>query len=327
MDIWQYMETTLGKGGQLVLIVVTQVKGSSPGRVGFKMVVTSGGELFGSIGGGVMEYKMVELAKGTMAGQCQRPFLKRQVHSPDAGEDASGLICAGEQMHAFVPLNKDHLSELQQLRQTLGNGKECLLHLSEDGLKLYGQGQQDILEEADSPGFNESTAGWSYSEIIKPPDTVYIFGGGHISIPLSQVSRMTGFRVVVLDDRAGLGTMTSNAHADEKRLISYSDAGKQIAHPPASYVCIMTVSHASDELILGQMAGLPLRYLGMIGSKNKVRKIFSNLLARGIAKDLLEQVDAPMGLAINSESPAEIAVSIVAKMIMEKNKDKRKAGV
>ncbi len=319
------METSLGKGNQLVLIVVTQVKGSSPGRVGFKMVVTSGGELFGSIGGGVMEYKMVELARATMGGQQQRPFLKRQVHSPDAGDDASGLICAGEQMHAFVPLNKDHLSVLQQLRYALGEGKECLLSLSENGMEIFEQPHQERQARWSPPKYVESAAGWSYTETIRPPDTVYIFGGGHISVPLSQVCRMTGFRVVVLDDRDGLGTMTSNTHADEKRLISYSDAGKQIAHAPASYVCIMTVSHASDELILGQVAGLPLRYLGMIGSKNKVSKIFSNLQAKGITEDQLRQVDAPMGLAINSESPSEIAVSIVSKMIMEKNKDRGKA--
>lgn len=320
------METYLGKGGQLVLIVVTQVKGSSPGRVGFKMVVTSDGELLGSIGGGVMEYKMVELAKATMAGQYHRPFLKRQVHSPDAGDDASGLICAGEQMHAFVPLNENHLGILQKLRQALNEGIACLLRLSGSGMEVFEQHQQEKWADFGAAGFSESAAGWSYTETVSPPDTVYIFGGGHISVPLSEVCRMTGFRVVVLDDREGLGTMTSNIHADEKRLISYNDAGKQIAHPPASYVCIMTVSHASDELILGQVVSLPLRYLGMIGSKNKVSKIFSNLQAKGIIADQLERVDAPMGLAINSESPAEIAVSIVSKMIMEKNKDKRKAG-
>ncbi len=310
-----------------MLIVVTQVKGSSPGRVGFKMVVTSGGELVGSIGGGVMEYKMVELARATMAGQDHRPFLKRQVHSPDAGDDASGLICAGEQMHAFVPLNENHLGVLQKLRQALNEGNACLLRLTDSGMEVFEQHQQEKRADFGTAGFSESAAGWSYTEAVRPPDTVYIFGGGHISLPLSQLCRMTGFRVVVLDDRDGLFTMTSNPHANEKRLISYSDSGKQIAHPPASYVCIMTVSHASDELILGQMAGLPLQYLGMIGSKNKVRKIFSNLLAKGLSKDQLEQVDAPMGLAINSESPAEIAVSIVSKMIMEKNKGKRKVGI
>ena len=326
MDIWQFTDAILGRGDQLMLIVVTQVKGSSPGRVGFKMAVTSGGELVGSIGGGVMEYKMVDLAKARMADQAGRPFLKRQVHSPDAGEDASGLICAGEQMHAFVPLNTDHLGELQNLRKALEKGNECLLNLSGSGLKVYEKGQHMPAEESHSTGFTESAAGWSYTEMVRPPHTLYIFGGGHISLPLSQVCRMTGFRVIVLDDRDGLGTMITNTHANEKRLISYSDAGKQIVHPPTSYVCIMTVSHASDELILGQMAGLPLRYLGMIGSKNKVSKIFSNLLANGVMEKQLKLVDAPMGLAINSESPAEIAISIVSKMIMEKNKDKRKVG-
>ena len=326
MNIWQFTDATLGRGDQLMLIVVTQVKGSSPGRVGFKMAVTSAGKLFGSIGGGVMEYKMVELAKARMTVQAGRPFLKRQVHSPDAGEDSSGLICAGEQVHAFVPLNANHLGELQNLRKTLEKGKECVLSLSESELKVYEKGQNMPAEESHSKAFTESAAGWSYTETIKPPDTVYIFGGGHISVPLSQVCRITGFRVIVLDDRDSLSTMNSNTHADEKRLINYNDAAKHIAHPPSSYVCIMTVSHASDELILGQMTGLHLRYLGMIGSKNKVNKIFSNLLANGVMENQLKLVDAPMGLAINSESPAEIAISIVSRMIMEKNKDKGKAG-
>ncbi|MDR4988901.1 MAG: XdhC family protein [Bacteroidales bacterium] len=317
MDIWDFATFHLGKGNAVMLIVVTEVRGSSPGKKGFKMVVSSDGAMSGSIGGGVMEYKLVELAKSSFDKGVQTPFLKRQVHAPDAGEDASGLICAGEQWHAFVPLGKNDLASFKELGKMMAEGRECMMSIDPGGLLFFEatdapepQAQEDRFVSAEQ---------WSYRETLRPPDTLYIFGGGHISLPLSQVCRMIGFRVVVLDDRPELNTMTSNSFASEKKLIDYREAGAHIRHPATSYVCIMTVSHASDQLILEQMSRLGLKYLGMIGSSKKVEKIFTNLRERGVSDELLARVNAPMGIAIRGETPEEIAVSIAARIIMEKN--------
>lgn len=304
-----------------MLIVVIDVKGSSPGKKGFKMAVSSDGQLFGSIGGGVMEYNLVELAKRALRENQRQVFLKKQVHAPDAGKDASGLICAGEQMHAFIPfLGVSESDGIKTILRSHAVGKSCIMHLSEDGFFVFTD--DEFNNKAGSLMHAESDEKWFYTEEIRPPDTLYIFGGGHISLPLSQLCRMIGFRVVVVDNRPDLNTMTSNDFAHKKELISYQDAGSCIVHPATSYVCIMTVSHASDQQILEQMIRLRPAYLGMIGSRKKVDRIFSNLKQKGVSESDLQMVDAPMGIPINSETPAEIAVSIVARIIMERNKER-----
>lgn len=313
-DIWRFILEQLNDGKRVMLMVVTGTKGSSPGKKGFKMAVSGSGQLFGSIGGGVMEYNMVELARQRLADNAMEVFLKRQVHSADAGEAASGLICAGEQMHAFVPLGAADIAMVESLIELRDQGEACILHIDPSGIHVEGKGLLQVTDTDDKESVEP--VAWTYTEEIRPADTVYIFGGGHISIPLSQVCNMTGFRVVVLDNRADLNTMENNTWADSKRIIDYSEAAKHIAHPPTSYICIMTVSHASDQHILEQMVPLPVKYLGMIGSKNKVRKIFSNLQSKGVRDEALRRIDAPMGLEIKSESPEEIAVSIAGQLIM-----------
>ena len=313
MDIWSFIIKELEKDNRVMLITVIAVKGSSPGKKGFKMAISSGGQILGSIGGGVMEYKMVELAREKITYASQKAFLKWQIHDPNAGEDASGLICAGSQLHAFTPLSPSGLQRLQALTSGIEQGMSMFLKLSSKGLELIqerGSESADILEGLF----------WQYTEQLQLTQTLYIFGGGHISLPLSQIARLIGLRAVVLDDRKGLNTMEQNSFAHAKKTIDYPEAAKHISHPAASFVCIMTVGHGSDQLILEQMLRLPLKYLGMIGSKKKIQKIFSNLELKGFTAEDLSAVDAPMGIPINDELPEEIAVSIAAGIIKTKNK-------
>ncbi len=321
MNIWGFSASCLEAGHRLMLITVVDVKGSSPGKKGFKMVVSSDGRLMGSIGGGVMEYNMVELAKKALHENQRQVFLKRQVHASDAGNDSSGLICAGEQLHAFIPIISDEAAAgIRTILRMREEGESCFMHLSDSGFAVFGN--KDLKHDAGIATFHDKGASWSYTEELRAPDTLYIFGGGHISIPLSQVCRMIGFRVVVLDDRPDLNTLTYNTYAHKKELIDYQQAASYIAHPSTSYVCIMTVSHASDQHILEQIIRSEPAYTGMIGSRKKVEKIFSNLRQRGISENDLEKVDAPMGILINSETPEEIAVSISARIILERNRQR-----
>jgi len=314
--IWRFIEKRLAGNDPAMLIVVTDVKGSSPGKKGFKMAVAPDGTSAGSIGGGQMEYAMTALAREKLRESPSVPFIKKQVHAAEAGKDASGLICSGEQLHAFMPLASSELDKIRSLIQAQESESGGLLELSSSGLFFTENTGQHVAKAG------ETAAGdWYYSEKISPPETLYIFGGGHISIPMSQVCCMLGFRVVVLDNREHLVTMKNNTFAHDKKTIDYREAIKYIRHPDTAYVCIMTASHATDQDILEQMLTSPLRYLGMIGSKKKVRQIFSNLLAKGFSEEKLQHVNAPMGIAINSETPEEIAISIAAGIIRQKHLD------
>ena len=331
-----------------MVIVVVDRQGSSPGKQGFKMAVAGDGGLAGSIGGGVMEYQMVELARKRLAEGEKGPLLKRQVHDPAAEAERSGLICSGEQTHAFVLLQQKDLNTVEALCEAEERGLKGWLGIGPDGMSFSGEAPEVLSgivpgtpagsnpgSGAETPSGNNpwsgtetpsgiawqklSDAEWRYLEPVGEGPCLYVFGGGHVSVPMSQVFRMLGFRVVVLDDREGLNTMESNNFAHEKRLVDYRRAGDLFAGDGQTYVVIMTVSHATDQLILGQMLGKPLKYLGMIGSRKKVQKIFDTLRAKGASDEQLKKVDSPMGLQINSQTPEEIVISIAAKVIQVKN--------
>lgn len=315
MNIWEFIHQELSEKNNVCLITVVERNGSSPGIVGFKMAVSENGKMNGSIGGGVMEYNMVELAKKTAKAGNETAFIKKQIHNPDAGADKSGLICSGEQNHAFFLFNQSHIKIIAKIAEDLNKGENGTLIISSNGISFEKSGTADQIIQYHFTDENN----WEYKEQIGLKDTIYIFGAGHVSIPLSQVCRMLDFRVVLLDDRKDLSTFNANEFAHIKKIINYKNIENLVAEGPNSYAVIMTVGHKSDATVLKQLVEKELKYLGMIGSKNKVKNIYESLIAEGISKENLEKVDAPIGLSINSKTTSEIAVSIAAKIVQVRN--------
>lgn len=302
-----------------MLLVVTEVHGSSPGKKGFKMAVDAGGQKHGTIGGGPMEFSLEKEAMQSLLTDTPKAFTKRLVHSADAGKEASGLICAGEQHHALVKLTPEDSPTIAKVASTLAEGQSGWLSIHAGGLHFSASSPGNT----GSPRSEPESGDWTYVEMLVPQPVLYIFGGGHVSIPVTQVAKVLGFRVEVYDNREELPTLENNHHADHREIISYPEAAARIKSPVNAFVCIMTVSHASDQLILEQMLPLPLQYLGMIGSRKKVQTIFNNLREKGADEEALARIDAPMGIAIHSETPAEIAVSILAEVIRRKNQGRQ----
>lgn len=315
MKVWSFIRNALSESKNVTLIIVVERNGSSPGIVGFKMAVSETGAMSGSIGGGVMEYNMVDLAKKIAQNNDQKPFIKKQIHQPDAGENKSGLICSGEQTHAFIPLNSSHITLIDKIIETLEKGNNGALNLNNN--ELFFDENQKYDEPVQYIFNNEND--WIYREQIGLKDTIYIFGAGHISIPLSQVCRMLDFKVVVLDDRKDLSTFNNNQYAHQKHIIDFKNIADFVPENNQSYAVIMTVAHKNDAVVLKQLAGKNLKYLGMIGSKNKVKTIYDSLIKEGISEKDLAKVDAPIGLSINSKTTAEIAISIAAKIVQVRN--------
>ena len=313
--LWRFIQQQIEAGNKTMLMLVASRQGSSPGRQGFKMAVSSSGELLGSIGGGVMEYNMVEQARSLLSDPSFSAATKRQVHIPGSGPERSGLICSGEQTHVFFLLEQQHASIVLSLAEAEESGETGWLEISPGRIGFYTEPihQESILwEQTDKDQ-------WAYREAIGVKPQLYIFGGGHLSLPLSMLGRMLGFQVDVLDDRRDLNTMLANVHAHRLDVIDYHQAARYIRHPQNAYVAIMTASHAADQLILGQMLALPLKYLGMIGSRKKVEKIFQNLRLSGATDDQLSRVDSPMGLPIGAQTIQEIGISIMAKIVKVRN--------
>lgn len=315
MDIWSFILEHIQNKKNIILITVAECKESSPGKVGFKMAVSSDGLIAGSIGGGVMEYNMVELARKKLVENCNKPFIKRQIHDSEAEFDKSGMICSGEQTQIFTPLSFSDINIISNLKDILDKGFNGCLTLSPNQLSF----SKEVSIENQFSCTISSSEDWQYSERLGFKDTFYIFGAGHISVPLSQILRMLDFRVVVYDNRRELSTLTSNSYANQKEVVDYHNIEHLVPDGPNNYVAIMSFGHKFDQVILKQLLPKKLKYLGMIGSKSKVQCIYDNLREFGFNDNDFARVDSPIGISIKSQTPIEIAISITAKVIQVRN--------
>ena len=156
-----------------------------------------------------------------------------------------------------------------------------------------------------------------FVEPILGTPTLYVFGGGHIAVPLAQFAKALEFGVVVVDDRSEFANKDRFPLADELKVDDFTQVTKSIDFHENDCVVIITRGHEHDEAVLRECLSknkLP-GYLGMIGSKEKVAATFTHLKEQGISKELLAKVKAPIGLDIGARTPAEIALSIMAEII------------
>ncbi len=311
MNIWEFIKSKLEENKNVVLMLVIDNQGSSPGRRGFKMAVADDGKMIGSVGGGVMEYNMVELAKKQFT-QPKGIFLKRQNHCSDNHPDSSGMICSGSQIIAFYPLDRACLSVVESIVKA-DNGS---LEFNESGVIFKQDRKQEQEFITDTIDENK----WSFSEQLGLKNKLFVFGAGHVSVALSQLFKQLGFHITIFDNRdEDLTTFKNNSFADSKQIIRYEEVANYIPEGENIYVVIMTFAHSSDRKVLKDLIDKKLKYLGMMASKKKAKTIYEQLEKEGVSAEQLSRVDSPIGIQINSQTPDEIAVSIAAKIISVKN--------
>ncbi len=314
--LFSFIRSRLLQGQKVMLLTVVDRQGSSPGKTGFKMAVASDGSFTGSIGGGVMERRLSEQAKRLLKQkESLSPFLVFQDHDPEAVQNRSGMICSGGQTIAFTPLSQQDLPAVTALVSALEKERKGIFTLSEKGFAFQENGV--LGKPAESRIVSENQ--WEYREQAGMPDTLYIFGGGHVGLALSKVFSNLNFKVVLFDNREGLNTFEENRFATEKQVVDYRRVAGLVPEGFNVYVVIVTFAHKSDEQVLEQMLPKKIKYLGLMGSDKKIETIFGNLKAKGIDEKLFSKVHAPIGLPVNSETPAEIAISIAAEIIAVKN--------
>ena len=154
-----------------------------------------------------------------------------------------------------------------------------------------------------------------FLEPIKPFPSLIIFGGGHISYFLARIGKMVDFRVTIIDDRPEFANHERFPEADETIAEDMASVTKRLEINGSSYIVIVTRGHMKDEQVLEWAVTTPAGYIGMIGSKRKIKTSFTYLQTKGIAKEQLDKVHSPIGLAIGAETPEEIAVAIMAEII------------
>jgi xanthine dehydrogenase accessory factor len=155
-----------------------------------------------------------------------------------------------------------------------------------------------------------------FVEPLFSAESLYILGGGHCGIALSELAAKCGFHVTVIDDREEWASKEKHPYAANVICTDYAKASDVV--PDGSYVVIMTHGHKHDGLVLRQFLRRDMKYVGMIGSKTKVATTFEKIKEEGYTQEELNKVFAPIGYPIGSQTPEEIAVSVMAQLIAVK---------
>lgn len=314
MIIWSKIQAYLREKQNVILLIVVENKGSSPGRQGFKMLVTENGKHFGSIGGGATEHILVKRAENMLEKNITKPELHEQIHKTDAEMHKSGMICSGQNKIILYPLSYDiHYDNINEIIGHAMIKEEITVKISTTEFRSRNK--------ATIPGQYEYKNG-IYKEVVGYKHIVCIIGGGHVGLALSKQMKMLGYYVKIYDNRPDLDTLKANKYAKEQHIVNYNKIGKYIPEGQNIYVVIASFSHLNDKKILSKLLNKNVAYLGMMGSKNKVAEIFKLLKEEGFTQEELKKVSAPVGVSIKSETPDEIAVSIAAEIIDVKNKNK-----
>jgi len=352
-DIYIEIVNAIEAKEQLALATIINRVGSAPREAGAKYLVKKDGKAIGSIGGGCVEADVWQEARKTME-KGEGSVLHFKLTSEQLAE--GGLICGGNIDIFLEPLGEDSLNiyrEVLRVRQQGGAGILATV-ISVDGashkregvkvfIKASGEktgslfmGEElegRILKEAErllrvkkievmTVSSAETAHPWKKIEVLLEPiisePTVYIFGAGHISQQLVPLVKKVHFKAVVIDDREMFANRDRFPEADEVIVTEFEKAFEQLTIDQSSYIVIVTRGHLYDGLILDRAVKTDAHYIGMIGSKKKIQTLYQILLKKGIPKEALDKVHAPIGLDIHSETPEEIAVSIVAQLIMER---------
>jgi len=203
---------------------------------------------------------------------------------------------------------------------TIGGGS-LEAQVIEEAIKVIGQGKPKRLgismtaKEVEAEGMLCGGELEVFIEPILTQPTLYIFGGGHISLPLAKISKLLGFKIAVIDDRAEFANADRFPEADITLADDFTKSLPKLKIDKSSYIVIVTRNHQYDDMVLEWAVGTKAKYIGMIGSKAKTKAVFSHLLAKGIAKEQLDRVHAPIGLEIKAQTPEEIAISILAEIV------------
>jgi xanthine dehydrogenase accessory factor len=302
-----------------MILYVLQSKGSSPGRQGFFMIITNEGAMEGTIGGGIMEHKFVELAKEKLKKEVagEEPGIKRQVHDKEPAIDQSGMICSGEQTILLYRLGPKDENTVNAIIHCLENNRNGSLHFSPAGIEYTN----DVPKTNFHYQYN-SASDWNYLEKLGYKNELTIIGGGHCSLALSRLMSGMDFYIRVFDNRKGLKTMTENIYAHEKHEIDeYGQLARLVQDGHSHFVVIMTFGYRTDDEAVRALKCKNFAYAGLLGSENKISKMKLQYEKEGLNDGWLTQIHSPVGVPIRSQTAEEIAISIAAEIIREKNKD------
>lgn len=304
------------------------------------MLVFADGSQAGTLGGGCVEAEVKRRALRLLDGG--KPELLTFQLDHDYGWD-DGLICGGRMTMLVHPVPPGStIGYFRSYRQTVEGGRGCTEAVlideerygdrAGDRFLLDGEGKlvSATGDDALPPAVQESLRpvssrprayveqGAAYLPTL-PRCRLIVVGGGHVGQKVAELAHAVDFEVCVIDDREQYCNAARFPEAERLIVGPIIESVSALEIDEQTFCIIVTRGHNHDEEALSLLARTPARYLGMIGSKRKIRLIFDDLRSEGVPEELLSRVHAPIGLDIGSQTVAEIAVSIVAELIAARN--------
>ncbi|MBI2907803.1 MAG: XdhC family protein [Chloroflexi bacterium] len=341
-EVYQEMQRLLRSGKRFATATVIATRGSTPRNVGAKMLIVGDGSFAGTVGGGCGEAEVWQEAMDAL--KDGKPRLVTIDLTNDYEEE--GMICGGI-MDVFIDPGPKGVTEafLEAVARnegvalaTLVKGPEGEPSVIQVGAKMVvledGTFRGHLYDEAlDRAIVQESLSALKaercctvkaledievFIEVVERRPVLLIVGAGHVAQPVSQIGKLLGFNVVILDDRADYANVERFPEADRIIVAGFVDTLRSFPIDDKTYIIIITRGHRYDDACLREAVRSPAQYVGMIGSRRKVKLIFDHLRQLGILETALERVHAPIGLSIGAETPEEIAVSVMAEIVQVK---------
>jgi len=334
----------LEDGENIVVGQTIRRTGSTPREIGSKCLILEDGTTLGTIGGGLLEYRVVEKAKEIFK-DGKSSIMHFELTGADVAE--TDMICGGKAdiyLELLSSKNKEIRAFYKRVRDFIlshrrGMMLTSVLEGSLDGTDTYralvaetgdydciaGDIGDDVKQQLEAmlkdrrPRLMaigpEDNGPFVFMEPIESQSTLYLFGAGHISKFVSSLAKMAGFYVTVIDDREEFANKERFPDADEIMVLTVSDAFKRIDINDSSYIVVITRGHIHDIKVMQEALQQTPAYIGMIGSRRKINLIYQALIKEGVSEERLKEVHSPIGLNLGAETPEEIAISIVAELI------------
>jgi xanthine dehydrogenase accessory factor len=226
------------------------------------------------------------------------------------------MICSGKQTVIFRSLTPEDAGTIESIVRTLENRQPNSLVLTPESVAV----EPSTPTAPDFTFESRSETDFLFRERLGAKNELFIVGGGHCALALSELMSKMDFYIRLFDDRPELNTISKNTFVHEKHVIeSYEQIAERVTGGPNTYVVVMTLGFASDEIVIRRLLDKTFRYFGVLGSKAKMAALLKNLKKEGFPEDKLKNIRTPIGVPINSRTPEEIAISIASEMISVKN--------
>jgi xanthine dehydrogenase accessory factor len=349
MQRWEIVKAIAESRGPLAVATIVGLRGSAPRHLGSKMVLfgdgagasagpgagPSAGATAGSVGGGPIEGRALDEARECLA--ARRSSL---VHVRMTGKEAVGpeSICGGE-----VDIALEYLADPRlyaAAAAALARGEAAVL-VSEPGVRgciavtdasgrllsggagpegagpfMAGSLEAELAAAVSAsgiPAFDSKSE--LFYEPIEAPERLLVLGGGHVGLAVARLASELGFLVCVADPRSEYSDPARFPPGVETRRGEFADIVAGFPFGKSTYAVVVSPGHVGDLECVRALLGREYRYAGFIGSRRKVAMIMDQLVAEGFDPEKVRALKAPIGADIGAETPAEIAVSILAEII------------